>query len=98
MTAATARAEATPWHPWREAARAALLLGAREVRTSLRTPAYLIPNLLVPIFFYFIMVGSLESFAGQSGVDNWRAFEIFGGTFTLSDSSISSPGMRMPTM
>ena len=41
-----------------------------------RTPAYLIPNLLVPIFFYFVMVGSLEEFANASGFDNWEAFQL----------------------
>jgi ABC-2 type transport system permease protein len=53
-----------------------MLLGAREVRLALRTPAYLIPNLIVPIFFYFIMVGSLEEFAGRSGLTNWQAFQL----------------------
>ncbi len=67
---------AAPWRLWREALRAALVLGAREVRTSLRTPAYLLPNMIVPIFFYFIMVGSLEQFAGDAGVDNWQAFQL----------------------
>jgi ABC-2 type transport system permease protein len=51
-----------------------MLLGAREIRTALRTPAYLIPNLIVPIFFYFVTLGSLESFANQSGLGNFEAF------------------------
>jgi ABC-2 type transport system permease protein len=61
---------------WREAIRAAVLLGAREVRTALRTPAYLLPNLLVPFFFYAVMVGSFETFAGRSGITNWEAFLV----------------------
>jgi len=65
-----------PWPSWREAVRAALLLGAREVRMAWRTPAYLIPNLIVPIFFYFVMVGSLDEFAGRFGIENWEAFQI----------------------
>jgi ABC-2 type transport system permease protein len=65
-----------PWRTWREAARAAVLLGTREVRTAFRTPAYLLPNLLIPIFFYFIMVGSFESFAIRSGLTNWEAFLV----------------------
>ncbi|MDA0256284.1 MAG: ABC transporter permease [Chloroflexi bacterium] len=76
MNAIASGTVATPWRVWREAVRAALALGAREVRTSLRTPAYLLPNMIVPIFFYFIMVGSLEQFAGQSGVTNWQAFQL----------------------
>ena len=47
----TLRAGLAPWHSGREAVRAVLLLAAREVRTASRTPAYLVPNLLVPIFF-----------------------------------------------
>ena len=70
------RAELAPWRSGREAVRAAFLLGVREVRMSLRTPAYFIPNLIVPIFFYFVMVGALEEFAGRSGIDNWQAFQL----------------------
>jgi ABC-2 type transport system permease protein len=65
-----------PWSPFRESVRSAFLLGAREVRTAFRTPAYLLPNLIVPIFFYFVMIGSLETFAGNSGIDNWEAFQL----------------------
>ena len=35
-----------------------------------------IPNLVVPVFFYFVLVGALEEFAGQSGIDNWQAFQL----------------------
>jgi ABC-2 type transport system permease protein len=65
-----------PWHGLRESARAIGLLGAREVRMAFRTPAYLLPNLMVPIFFYFVMVGSLDTFAGRSGLTNWEAFQL----------------------
>src|SRR5438034_6292048 len=65
-----------PWHAPREAIRATLVLGMREVRISWRTPAYFIPNLIVPLFFYFVMVGSLEKFAGNSGITNWKAFQL----------------------
>jgi ABC-2 type transport system permease protein len=64
------------WNFWGETLRATALLGKREVRTVLRTPAYLIPNLMVPIFFYFVMVGSLEEFASRSGIENWQAFQL----------------------
>jgi ABC-2 type transport system permease protein len=65
-----------PWNFWRESLRAAFVLGLREVRVSVRTPAYFIPNMLVPLFFYFVMVGSLEEFAGRSGIENWQAFQL----------------------
>jgi ABC-2 type transport system permease protein len=32
--------------------------------------------MLVPIFFYFIMTGSLDTFAGSFGIDNWEAFQL----------------------
>ena len=73
-TAAPARPALPAWHPWRQAARATMLLSVREVRLALRTPAYLVPNLIVPIFFYFITLGSLKSFASRSGVDNFEGF------------------------
>lgn len=62
------------WNPVRQAVRAVIMLGAREVRLALRTPAYLIPNLVVPIFFYFVTLGSLKAFANQSGVENFEGF------------------------
>lgn len=65
-----------PWNSMRELVRSYVYLGLREVRTSIRTPAYFIPNLIVPIFFYFVMVGSLEEFANRSGVVNWEAFQL----------------------
>jgi ABC-2 type transport system permease protein len=64
------------WNSWSESVRATFLLGMRELRTVSRTPAYLIPNLIMPIFFYFVMVGSLEEFASRSGIDNWEAFQL----------------------
>jgi ABC-2 type transport system permease protein len=66
--------ELAHWNTWRQTARATFLLGAREVRTALRTPAYLVPNLIVPIFFYFVTLGSLESFANSSGLTNFEGF------------------------
>ncbi len=66
----------TPWSSWQQGVRATLLLAAREARLAWRTPAYLIPNMLVPIFFYFIMVGSLDAFADTFGITNWKAFQL----------------------
>ena len=62
------------WNLMGQSMRATRLLAAREMRTALRTPAYLLPNLIVPIFFYAIMVGSLGGFANQSGIANWEGF------------------------
>ncbi len=76
MSAQALNVEAAPWNPVREALRAGWVLGVRPMRTSIRTPAYLVPNLVVPIFFFFMMVGALESFAGSFGVENWKAFQL----------------------
>ncbi len=83
------------WNFWGEAVRATALLGAREVRTVIRTPAYLIPNLMIPIFFYFVMVGALEEFAGESGITNWRAFQLPVGIMFAVQSG--SAGLNMVT-
>lgn len=69
-------AAAVPWNPMGEAVRATFWLGVREVRTVLRTPAFFIPNLIMPLFFFYVMVGSLEEFALRSGVSNWKGFQL----------------------
>jgi len=77
MSATATRETAAPIRrPASKALRDAYWLGVREVRTALRTPAALIPNLIVPIFFFAVMVGSLEDFAARSGIDNWAAFQL----------------------
>jgi ABC-2 type transport system permease protein len=87
--------ELAPWNPLRETVRATVLLGRREVRAAIRTPAYLIPNLIVPIFFYFVMVGSLETFASRFGVPNWEAFQLpFAVMFAVQGGSA---GLNMVT-
>lgn len=64
------------WNSAREALRSGWVLGVREIRTSLRTPAYVIPNMIVPIFFFFVMVGSLGEFASGFGIENFKAFQL----------------------
>lgn len=77
MSARTVAAPPLPhWHHLREAVRATLHLGAREIRIVMRMPANFIPGLFIPAFFYFVMVGSLSELAGQSGLANYRAFQL----------------------
>ncbi len=64
------------WDHAREALRAFLYLARREVRTVRRSPVVVIPNLLVPILFFFVIVGSLEGFAERSGISNYKAFQV----------------------
>lgn len=56
--------------------RATFYLGLREVRTVRRSPAVVIPNLLVPVLFFFVIVGSLEGCAQRSGIANYEAFQL----------------------
>ncbi len=65
-----------PWDPFREGLRATFFLGLREVRTVLRTAAVVLPNLLVPVLFFFVIVGSLENIAERSGLENYKAFQV----------------------
>src|SRR5205814_5332460 len=62
------------WRRMREGARAILLLAAREVRLASRSPMYVIPNLIVPLFFFFVNTGSLSRIAAEAGIQNFRAF------------------------
>ncbi|HEX2030347.1 MAG TPA: ABC transporter permease [Actinomycetota bacterium] len=70
-------APAAPGHRNRvvEWVRSGLYLGQREVRLSLRTPAYLIPNLIMPIVFFLILIGSFSEFARAFNF-NFKAFQL----------------------
>lgn len=65
----TERNEVAEW------VRTAYYLGRREVTLAIRTPAYLLPNLLMPAIFFFILIGSLSSFAAGFGLD-YKAFQL----------------------
>lgn len=56
--------------------RATFWLGIREVKLAIRNPAFFLPALLMPVVFYFIIVGSLETFAAGAGLENYAAFQI----------------------
>jgi ABC-2 type transport system permease protein len=71
LTAAPVRAPGVP-----EALRAAFYIGKREVRNVLRAPADFLPGLFIPVFFYFIQVGSLSKFAAGFGLNNYKAFQL----------------------
>lgn len=51
-------------------------LGLREIRMAIRVPAYFLPNLIMPVLFFFIMVGSLSGFAEGSGIANYDSFQL----------------------
>ena len=49
----------------------------RAIRGVFREPEFIIPALVVPVFFYIVNVGSLQDFAQQSGaVGDFKAFQL----------------------
>ena len=52
-------------------------IALRGVRSVFREPEFLIPALVVPVFFYIVNIGTLQDFAEQSGsVDDVKAFQL----------------------
>jgi ABC-2 type transport system permease protein len=59
------------------AIRSAFYIGQREIRNVLRSPADFLPGVFIPVFFFFIQVGSLSQLAQGSGsVENYKAFQL----------------------
>jgi ABC-2 type transport system permease protein len=74
MTVATRTA--APARPSADALTATFWLGVREIRTALRMPAYFLPGLFIPVFFFFVQVGALSKFAAGAGLVNYKAFQL----------------------
>ena len=52
-------------------------VAGRAIRSVFREPEFMIPALIVPVFFYVVNVGALQDFAEQSGsVDDFKAFQL----------------------
>lgn len=51
-------------------------VAGRALRAVPREPEFMIPAIIVPVFFYFVNVGALENVAEQGGVPNFRAFQL----------------------
>jgi ABC-2 type transport system permease protein len=57
--------------------RAVWLLTLRSVRESLRQPGIEIGNVFIPLFFFFVIIGSLESVASSAfGVEDFVGFQL----------------------
>jgi ABC-2 type transport system permease protein len=57
--------------------RAVWLLTLRSVRESLRQPGIEIGNIFIPLFFFFVIIGSLESVAASAfGVQDFVGFQL----------------------
>jgi ABC-2 type transport system permease protein len=51
-------------------------VAGRAVRGARRDPAAVIPALIVPVFFFAVNVGSLETIAGYAGTGDYHAFQL----------------------
>jgi ABC-2 type transport system permease protein len=51
-------------------------VAGRALRGAMRDPAAVIPALIVPVFFFVVNVGSLETIAGAGGMTDYRAFQL----------------------
>ncbi|SRR6266540_42752 len=51
-------------------------IAARALRAVPREPEYMIPALVIPMFFYFMNIGALEDFAERGPVSDFKAFEL----------------------
>jgi ABC-2 type transport system permease protein len=51
-------------------------VAGRAIRAVPREPEFMIPAIVVPVFFYFVNIGALENVAEQGGVPNFRAFQL----------------------
>ncbi len=75
-TATELQAPARPAPAVPEALRSAFYIGVRETRNVLRAPADFLPGLFIPVFFYFIQIGSLSAFATRFGITNYKGFQL----------------------
>lgn len=52
-------------------------IAGRALRAVPREPEFMVPAIVVPVFFYFINIGALEKVAERgTGVSDFRAFQI----------------------
>jgi ABC-2 type transport system permease protein len=48
----------------------------RSVKAMLREPEYLIPSIIIPVFFFAVNVGSLEGIGNFVGESDFKAFQL----------------------
>lgn len=53
-----------------------LSMAERSVRAMLREPEYLIPSIIIPVFFFAVNVGSLETVGQFTGAGDFKAFQL----------------------
>lgn len=48
----------------------------RAIRAMLREPEYLVPSIIIPVFFFAVNVGSLENVGQAIGTADFKAFQL----------------------
>lgn len=48
----------------------------RAVRSVLREPEFIIPALIIPLFFFVVNTGSLSEISNFAGIENYNAFQL----------------------
>lgn len=51
-------------------------MAGRSIRAILREPEYLIPSIILPVFFFAVNVGSLETVGQNFGTGDFKAFQL----------------------
>jgi len=51
-------------------------MAGRSIRSMLREPEYLIPSIIIPVFFFAVNVGSLETIGQAIGTGDFKAFQL----------------------
>jgi ABC-2 type transport system permease protein len=51
-------------------------MAKRSIRAMLRETEYLIPSIIIPVFFFAVNVGSLETVGQQIGTGDFKAFQL----------------------
>jgi ABC-2 type transport system permease protein len=51
-------------------------MAKRSIRAMLREPEYLIPSIIIPVFFFAVNVGSLETVGQSIGTGDFKAFQL----------------------
>jgi ABC-2 type transport system permease protein len=53
-----------------------ITMSTRSIRAMLREPEYLIPAIVIPVFFFAVNVGSLETISQSFGAGDFKAFQL----------------------
>ena len=51
-------------------------MAGRSIRAMLREPEYLVPSIIIPVFFFAVNVGSLEMVGQNIGAGDFKAFQL----------------------